>query len=355
MKRLLSLLFFVSVWGHLYAQTNEAKNFEARPTSLYEVMRQRGADTLVFFYNDRWQLVKPVCGTLFRVSRMDTVLLTFTGRFVDYYAHDSTIAVEGTYAKGKKEGLFTVYFPNGQIAQSGQYVNDRKSGTWEYFYEDGKRHQVLDFRDGEILVKEFWNEEGKKLVESGNGEWFGYESSERFMKTSGAVLNGRKNGTWKNTIPSRNLTTNIEKYKEGVFLSGKRVSMFEKDETYKDTFYCALEKAPAFLMAEQFQMTRCYQLRKNNWEYATYPGGMDRFFGQIRQKIVFTGPMVNRGVIKVQTTIDTEGKMTNFKPVSNTGHEWDLIEVLETLDNWRPMKINGKPTIQPKIISLEIM
>lgn len=355
MKRFLTLLFFVLSFDSLYAQTKDSANFEARPTSIYEVMRQQGSDTLVFYYNDRWQLVKPVCGTIFRISRMDTVLLTFTGKFVDYYAHDSTIAVEGTYTKGKKEGLFHIYFPNGQLAQSGKYVDDQKSGIWEYFYEDGTRHQILDFRDDEILVKEFWNEEGKKLVESGNGDWFGYESSERFMKTSGEVLNGRKNGTWKNTLPSRNLTTNIEKYKEGKFISGKRISLFEKDETYKDTLYCAIEKAPTFLMAEQFQMTRCSKLRKNNWEFATYPGGMDRFFGQIREKIVLTGPMVNRGVVRIQTTIDTDGKMTNFKPVSNTGHESDLIEVLETMENWRPTKINGKPTIQPKIISLEIM
>ncbi|HEY1112074.1 MAG TPA: hypothetical protein VGE66_00875, partial [Chitinophagaceae bacterium] len=104
MKRFLTLLFFVLSFDSLYAQTKDSANFEARPTSIYEVMRQQGSDTLVFYYNDRWQLVKPVCGTIFRISRMDTVLLTFTGKFVDYYAHDSTIAVEGTYTKGKKEG-----------------------------------------------------------------------------------------------------------------------------------------------------------------------------------------------------------------------------------------------------------
>ena len=354
MKRLLTLIFFVLSLDNLYSQINDSANFEAHPTSVHEVIRQLDSDTMVFYYNDRWQLVKPICGTIFRISRVDTVLLTFTGKFVDYYSFDSTIAIEGNYTKGKKEGRFNIYFPNGQLAQFGMYVNDKKSGIWEYFYEDGIKRQILDFQDNEILIKEFWNEEGKKLVESGNGKWFTYESSEKFMKTSGEVLNGQKNGTWKNTILSRNMTTNIEKYKEGKFISGKMISMAGGTESYKDTLYCSIEKTPTFLTAEQFQMNRCYKNQKNNWEFAKYPGGMDRFYKQIRERIELNGPILNRGIIRVQTTIATDGKMANFKPVSNIGYELDLIRVLQTMDNWTPTKINGKPTIQPKIISFEI-
>ena len=354
MKRLLLLLFFVLLFDNLYSQTNDSANFEARPTSIYEVIRQLGSDTLVFYFNDRWQLVKPVCGTIFRISRMDTVLLTYTGKFVDYYAHDSTIAMEGNYTKGKKEGLFNIYFPNGQLEQSGKYVNDKKTGIWEYFYEDGTKRQILDFQDNEILIKEFWNKEGKKLVESGNGEWYSYTPSDEFIKTSGEVLNGRKNGTWKNTLPSRNMTTNIEKYKEGKFISGKMISVASGTESYKDTQYCSIEKTLAFLTAEQFQMSRCYKIQKNNLEYAKYPGGMNRFYEQIRKRIVLTGPILNRGIIRIGIIIDKDGKMTNFRPLSRIGHELDLIEVLQTMDNWTPMKVNGKPTIQPQVVSLEI-
>lgn len=354
MKRLLTLIFFVLSIDNLYSQTNDSTNFEERPTSIEEVIRQLGSDTVVFYYNDRWQLVKPVCGIIFRISSVDAVLATFTGEFVDYYLSDSTKAIEGNYSKGKKEGRFNIYFPNGQLGQFGNYVNDKKSGIWEYFYEDGTKRQILDFQDNEVLIQEFWNEEGKKLVESGNGEWFTYESSEKFMKTSGEILNGRKNGTWKNTIPSRNMTTNIEKYKEGKFLNGKMISMVGGTESYKDTLYCSIEKPPMFLTAEQFQMNRCFKKQKNIWEFAKYPGGMDTFYREIREKIEISGPILKRGVIRVQTTIGTDGKMTNFKPVSDIGYEFDLIRVLQTMDNWTPTKINGKPTIQPKVISFEI-
>jgi hypothetical protein len=353
MKKVLSAVIFILSFNFLYSQTDDAADFEARPTTVYEVMRQAGADTLVFYYNDNWQLVKPICGTIFRTTRLDTVLLTFAGKFVDYYSKDSTIATEGNYTDGKKEGLFNIYFPNGQLAQTGKYSNDKKRGIWEYFYENGTKRQVLDFQENEILVKEFWNEEGKKLVESGNGEWFGYASSEKFIKTSGEVLNGRKNGTWKNVISFRNMTTNIEKYMEGKLISGKMISPAAGTESYKDTTFCIIEKAPMFEAAEQFQMNRCFKNQKNNWEYATYTGGMERFYTQIRERIELT-PIRVKGVIRIQMTIDTEGKMTNFKPVSDIGYEYDLIRALQTMDNWTPTKVNGKPTIQPKVISFEI-
>ena len=354
MKKFLSFTFFVLWFDNLNSQTHNSVDFEARPTSINEVIQQVGYDTVIFYYNERWQLVKPICATTFRISKVDTVQLNFTGKFVDYYTYDSTIAIEGTYSSGKKEGKFNIYYPNGQLEQAGNYANDRKSGIWEYFYEDGSKRQILDFQDNEILIKEFWNEEGTKLVDAGNGEWFGYDSAERFMKTSGEVLNGRKNGTWKNIFPSRNIIVHVEKYKEGKLISGKLTSIAFGTESYKDTIYCSIEKPPAFLNAEQFQVNRCYKNQENKWEYANYPGGMDRFYKQISERLVLNGPILKGVVIRVRITISTDGKMINLYPVTDLGYEYELIRVLKTMDNWTPTKINGKPTIQSKIISFEI-
>ncbi len=354
MKKFLSFIFFVLSFENLFSQTNESADFEAQPTSITDVIQQLGYDTVVFYYDERWNLVKPICATSFRISRVDTVQFNFTGKFVDYYTYDSTIAIEGTYSNGKKEGKFNIYYPNGQLEQAGNYANDKKSGIWEYFYDDGSKRQILDFQYNEILIKEFWDEKGKKLVDAGNGEWFDYDSAERFMKTAGQVLNGRKNGTWKNTLPSRNITVNVEKYKEGKFISGKMTSVAFGTQSYKDTVYCSIEKPPAFLNAEQFKVSRCHKKQKNNWEFAKYPGGMERFYKQIRERLVLNGPILQRGVIKVIMTISTDGKMININPVTDFGYEYDLIRVLETMDNWTPTKVNGKPTTQPKIISFEI-
>jgi hypothetical protein len=354
MKRIIILAVLVLLGNSLYCQTADSLNFEEEPNSINEVATALGSDTVVFYYNNRWQLVKPVCAAIFRISRVDSVLKTFTGRFADYYFSDTIKAVEGNYSNGKKEGRFSLYFPGGQLAQTGNYNNDTKDGIWEYYYQNGTKRQVLDFQSNEIFIKEFWDEEGNKLVESGNGKWFGFEPIDKFTKTSGEVLNGRKNGTWKNEIVSRKMTTNIEKYKDGKFLSGKMVSVAGGTESYKDTLYCAIERPPTFLRAEEFQTNRCFRNQKNDVQFAKYPGGMATFYMEIREKLVLTGPIITKGMIRVQTTINAEGKMTNFKPVSNTGHEIDLIRVLQTMRNWTPKEINRKPTIEPRIISFEI-
>lgn len=354
MKRILPLVFFVLSINALHSQTIDSSDFEAEPTSIYDVIRMLGTDTVMFYYSEQWNLVKPVCATVFRISRVDTVKFNFTGKFTDYYTYDSTVAIEGNYANGIKAGKFNIYFPNGQLEQSGNYVNNKKSGIWEYYYPSGIKRQVFDFRDNEILILEFWNEEGMKLVDEGNGQYFTYESLEEFKKTSGEVLNGRKHGTWKNIIVSRNMTTNIENYKEGKLLKGKMISVAGGIEPYKNRTYCPIEFDPTFLRAEKFLASACIRKQQNTWEFSTYPGGRERFMHQISEKLVLEGSSVKRGVIKVQMTIDYDGKMTNFIPVSSTGYEWELIRVLRTMDVWTPTKVNGEPTTQAKLVSFEI-
>ena len=338
---------------NLYSQSNDSIDFEAKPTSIQEVVKIQNLDTLIFYYNDRYQLVKPICATIFRISKVDTILGTFSGDFTDYY-QDSTIAIEGRYVNGEKEGNFNLYFPNGQLHQAGKYVNNYKQGKWEYYYHDGTKHQTLDFKKKETLILEFWDEDGNKLVESGNGEWYGYETPEKFTKIEGSVLNGRKSGKWKRSIPSRKFTMNTEKYEDGNFIKGKESSMVNGTISYKDKMYCVVEQSPTFITAELFQLNRCYKMQNNNWEFAKYPGGMLTFYREIHEKLVLNQPYTTRGIIKIHMTINEKGQMTNFKPISNIGYEYDLIRVLQTMKNWKPTKINGKPTIQPKIISFEI-
>lgn len=354
MKKTLLLLIVVAANCNLFGQAIDSADFAEQPKSIYQVFKQLGADTVVFYYNDRWQLVKPVCATRFRITRIDSVLITFTGAFVEWYS-DTTKEIEGNYLDGKKEGDFKLYFPNGQLEQAGKYSNDKKTGIWEYYYENGGKHQRFEFKDNEIFIIDFWDEKGQRLVESGNGNWFGFETPEKFIRNAGKVADGRKNGTWERTIPSRKLTVNSEKYKDGNFISGKMFSPFSGTETYKNKSFCITELTPGFLAAEKFETNRCYTTpKKNNWEFAEYPGGMQNFYRQVKEKLILTSSVNTAGLIQVRTVINTEGKMTDFKPLSNTGNEYLLIGVLQSMDNWIPAKANGKPMIQPKIISFEI-
>jgi hypothetical protein len=148
-----------------------------------------------------------------------------------------------------------LYFENGGLNQSGYYKNNQKSGLWEYYYENGSKKQVLEFTNNEILVKDFWNEEGKKMVDAGVGDWYGYKATDKFVKVSGKVFDGRKDGKWSNSIVSQNFTTNIEKYKKGIFISGEMMSILRGTESYKDSTYCTIEQNSGFFKSGAISST----------------------------------------------------------------------------------------------------
>ena len=360
MKKVYLILLYICILNiKLLAQNTDSADFDKRPSSINEVIKQLGGDTVLFYYNDSWQMVKPVCATKFRITRVDSVSIMFTGSFVDYYA-DSTVAVQGNYAKGKKEGNFKIYFPNDQVEQAGRYSNDNKQGIWEYYYANGNKKQIFDFKGNDILILQFWDEQGQHLVDSGNGNWYGYEDAEKFMKVTGKVVNGKKDGKWERSMPSRNFITNTEKYKDGNFINGKMTSFANGSETYRDKVYCLVEQAPAFVKAEQFQISQCF--RTQNYisrdtmvfKEASFPGGMTRFYNEIKQRLVLRGSYHTPMLIQVRMTIDTKGEMTDFAVVTYTGYENDLISVLHSMDKWKPATINGKPTTQTRTVGIEI-
>ncbi len=355
MKKGILLFLIICISTDMYSQLIKAdmKDYEERPKSINEVIKQLGADSIIFYYNDRYQMVKPKCSSLFRLTRIDSVLSFFAGDFIDYYP-DSIIALTGNYTDGMKQGLFQFYYPNGQLEKIGNYSKGNKTGVWKYYYEDGNRHQILEFIEKEINVIEFWNEKGKHLVDSSNGDWFGFETQEQFTRISGKILNGKKAGVWKKDIPSRNFVMNVENFSNGKFIKGNSTSMMNGTEPYNDTSYCAIEPPETFLTAEIFEINQCYPKMDNRWVFAKYPNGSDNFKKEIEEKLILTNSLNINGTLRIQTTIDTEGKMTNFKPISNLGLENDLIKVLETMKNWKPTKVNGKPVSQIKFIDLDI-
>ena len=50
---------------------------------------------------------------------------------------DSIQVVRGTYVNGKKEGLWTTWYQNGNMKAEGHYRDDLKDGMWVEWYSDG--------------------------------------------------------------------------------------------------------------------------------------------------------------------------------------------------------------------------
>lgn len=69
------------------------------------------------------------------------------------YFPDSTVHLEVRLKNGFKNGLFTEYFPNGEVRMKGHFGNDKREGTWRLYDETGK--EILDRKyEADQVLKE---------------------------------------------------------------------------------------------------------------------------------------------------------------------------------------------------------
>lgn len=52
---------------------------------------------------------------------------------------------------GMRNGLFLIYFKNGQQELVGQYQNNLRHGEWKYLNEQGEEQYTLVYNNGQIL------------------------------------------------------------------------------------------------------------------------------------------------------------------------------------------------------------
>ena len=79
------------------------------------------------------------------------------------------IVEEGDYSEGKKVGLWTNYFSDGQIRKTGPYDKGKKEGEWNYYNRKGKLINHIVFHEGKdlrvIMEAKKKAEEEKKAAE----------------------------------------------------------------------------------------------------------------------------------------------------------------------------------------------
>ncbi|GGG39258.1 hypothetical protein GCM10011378_14410 [Hymenobacter glacieicola] len=165
-----------------------ARAMAARP---YRVL---GSDSVALFYTADYELCPPGCATIRRHARLDSTGMFF-GFVRDYWMHTAQPALTGAYKNGKKEGVFEVFHPNGEVATRAYYRGGQPVGNWAYWYPSGQKRQILSFGTGEaLLIQQFWAEDGQQLVRDGQGSWYRTDAG---LRVEGSVLNGLPTGRWR--------------------------------------------------------------------------------------------------------------------------------------------------------------
>jgi hypothetical protein len=355
----ISLLFIFFLFSLNCLSQNDTISIDSKETvTIFDVCKQLEGDTLLFFFDSRYYLVKPECAEIFRKVKIDTTIGFYSGDFIDFYKNGS-IALIGNYTNGKKEGAFSFYFPNGILEAKGEYKNNIKYGQWDYYYDNGLNHQKLDFKNNDTLILDFWNENNEKLVDNGNGRWYTYKTYFNSTKIEGQVVNGKKDGKWTYSSTLHHYTLNAEKYKEGKLIIGKFTDYYNQTIRYKNNPVCKIEFPLAFTDGEYFRISKCYSPVGTDLIEPSYPGGMDVFYKEVKSKFKFPESAITaniKGTIMIRLSISDTGAITKCQKISDLGYglEDEFIRVIRTMGNWIPAKLNNKPSNYTKIVALTI-
>lgn len=122
------------------------------------------------------------------------------GRWRYFSETDGTLSSEGDYADGRKNGLWTSYYPSGKIASQGNYLQGEPHGTWNYYYESGQLSSAGVFSEGKR--DGYWvsfSPEGKKIsacnLSDGTGQYEEYYPSGK-LKVTGSIVDELREGEW---------------------------------------------------------------------------------------------------------------------------------------------------------------
>ena len=71
-------------------------------------------------------------------------------------------ATEGTFKDGKEHGNTKCYHENGRMSYLKGYGPNRTDMTW---HENGQKQSVTKYKNGELILRQKWNAEGRELEE----------------------------------------------------------------------------------------------------------------------------------------------------------------------------------------------
>lgn len=91
------------------------------------------------------------------------------GKWESWFLCDKSQSI-GYYKNGLRDSLWTNYWEFGDSSSVGKYQAGKKIGKWKYWHESGNIQSIVNHKDSNEFLLEFWDEEGKKLVKSGNGK-----------------------------------------------------------------------------------------------------------------------------------------------------------------------------------------
>jgi antitoxin component YwqK of YwqJK toxin-antitoxin module len=299
--RTLLLTGVVVLFTHtLYSQKiEEGFDFNFKPTPhipRYYVVTEK-KDSL--WYRQAWYL--PERGMYMKGSYKDKAGKIEHGAFKWFYAN-GILQAHGDYVNGLKEGTWIRYNEAGEMADSVYYERGKQKGVGLRWHKNGFLADSTNF-DGVgngVIVQ--WYEDGTPGAA-------GYYSSDTVKK-----------GRWQYFHENGKIKATED------YVNGERVALncFDDKGNKLDTSACSLREAE-------------------------FPGGISAWKEFIIKRLRPDVPVKNKApvgqyTVYVQFIIDTDGSVSDIKPLTKFGYgmEEEVVRFIKSSPRWIPAQLYGK-------------
>lgn len=128
-----------------------------------------------------------------------------------------------TDAKGRKQGVWMDFYPNGQKRYEGQFKNDKCKGEFRYYDEQGNLKATNEFdKSGEKALNKTYAPNGRVVAtgyylnQKKDGEWKYYDKDSGQLRLSEENKDGKVNGWSRLYNPNNGTLAEEMQYVEGV-------------------------------------------------------------------------------------------------------------------------------------------
>ena len=127
-----------------------------------------------------------------------------------------------TDAKGRRQGLWRDFYPNGQLRYEGQFKNDRCKGTFKYYDEQGNLKATNEFdKSGERALNKTYAPNGRMVAtgyyqnQKKDGEWRYYDANSGQLRLVEDNKDGKVHGWSRLYNPQNGVLSEETQYVEG--------------------------------------------------------------------------------------------------------------------------------------------
>ena len=128
-----------------------------------------------------------------------------------------------TDSKGRRQGAWRDFYPNGQLRYEGQFKNDKCKGTFKYYDEQGNLKATNEFdKSGEKALNKTYAANGRIIAtgyyvnQKKEGEWKYYDAQSGQLRLVEDNKNGKVHGWSKLYNPNNGVLAEEMQYEEGV-------------------------------------------------------------------------------------------------------------------------------------------